>query len=393
MIRTFKYRIYPNEEQQLLLNKNFGCVRFVYNLSLEKCINSHKETKAKFNKIQLINDIASLKKHPDFTWLKEVESSSLQQAIEDLGMSYQRFFRKLSQFPNFKKKLSKQSMRIINNNNNVRLNDDSKHIRLPKLGNVKIKYHRELVGEITSVTVTKNSSNQYFVCIRTKDEVEYTNPATPTKEESLGIDLGITHLAILSDGSKIANIKPLKSKLSKLKFLQKRASNKQKGSKNRKKANLAVAKLHQKITNVREDYLHRVTHTITKMDYTSFVLEDLAVSNMIKNHNLAQSIQDVSWNKFKTYLEYKAKRESKNVIYIGRFDASSKICNECSSTKKKLLLSEREWVCDSCGTVHDRDINAAKNIKDIYFSKYSPTEGGVELGEVSSIEELMNQEA
>jgi putative transposase len=362
-------------------------------MSLEKCIKNYKENKGKFDKIQLINDISILKKQPEYSWLKEVESSSLQQAIEDLGMSYQRFFRKLSAFPNFKKKNNKQSLRIINNNNNIRLNEGEKSIRLPKIGNVKIKYHRELIGFITSVTIVKNPANQYFVCIRTKDDLEYQTPPTPDKESAIGIDLGITHLAILSNGTKIENIKPLKTYLKKLKVLQRRASLKQKGSKNRIKANLKVAKLYQKISNIREDYLHKVTNSITKMSYDSFVLENLTISNMVKNHNLAQSIHDVSWHKFKTYLEYKAKRESKNVLYIGRFDASSKICNECGATNKKLLLSEREWVCSNCGTIHDRDVNAAKNIKDIFFNKYSPTGGGVELGEISSMEESMNQEA
>jgi putative transposase len=310
-----------------------------------------------------------------------------------LCMAYQRFFRKMSAFPNFKKKINKQSLRIINNNNNIRFSDNFKKIRIPKIGKIKIKYHRELFGAITSVSITKNQSNQYFVSIRFKDDNEYNQAPTAAKDSSLGIDLGITHLAILSDGSKIDNIKPYKNKLKKLKVLQKRLSKKQQRSKNRDKARLKVAKLHQKITNIREDYLHKITHTITKMDYTSFVLEDLSISNMIKNHNLAQAIQDVSWYKFKTYLEYKAKRESKNILYIGRFDASSKICNSCYSTKKKLLLSEREWVCDACGSIHDRDINASKNIRDIYFNKYSPTERGDELEEILSLEGSLNQEA
>ena len=393
MLKTFKYRLYPNKKQQEFLSKNFGCVRFVYNLSLEKCIKGYEKNQTKFNKIKLINDISSLKKQEEYSWLKEVESSSLQQAIEDLGMSYQRFFRKLSSFPNFKKKNNKQSLRIINNNNNIRFLENTSKIKLPKIGNIKIKKHREIEGKITSVTISKNPSNQYHIMIRTRVDYEYQKPNTPTYKETLGIDLGVKDLAILSNGESIKNIKPLKQHLKNLKYQQRKLSKKQKGSKNREKQKLKVAKIHQKITNIREDYLHKVTHSITKMDYTSFVLEDLGISNMIKNHKLAQSIQDVSWNKFKQFLEYKAKRESKNVMYIGRFDASSKICNSCWSTKPTLLLSEREWVCDNCGVIHDRDINAAKNIRDIYFKRYSPSGGGVELGEVSTLVEPRNQEA
>jgi len=283
----------------------------------------------------------------------------LQQSIENLNTSYQRFFRKLSSFPNFKKKSNKQSLRMMCNSNNIRFLEDTSKIKLPKIGNVKIKKHRDIEGKIKSVTISKNPSNQYFIMIVCEVDYSYPTPTAPNKNSSLGIDLGIKHLVTFSNGEKIDNIKPLKQHLNKLKYSQKQLSKKQKDSKNRNKARLKVAKIHQKISNIREDYLHKVTHSITKMDYDSFVLEDLAVSNMIKNHKLAQAIQDVSWDKFKQFLGYKAKRESKNILYIGRFDASSKICNSCWDTKPTLLLNEREWVCENCNTVHDRDINAA----------------------------------
>jgi putative transposase len=393
MIKTFKYRIYPTKPQQEFLSKNFGCVRFIFNHSLGKTIKDYEENKGKFNKIKLINDIKTLKDNEEYSWLKEVESTSLQQAVEDLQASYQRFFRKLSSFPNFKSKSNKQSLRMMCVGNNIRLLENTHKIKLPKLGNVKIKKHRELEGRISSITITKNPSNQYHIMIRTRVNYEYEKPSTPKIETSLGIDLGIKDLAIFSNGDVIKNIKPLKRNLANLKYQQRKLSKKQKGSNNRNKQRVKVAKLHQKISNIRENYLHQVTHSITKMDYDSFVLEDLGVSNMIKNHKLAQSIQDVSWNKFKQFLEYKAKKESKNIIYIGRFDASSKICNSCWSTKPTLLLSEREWVCENCGIIHDRDINAAKNIKDIFFKKYSPSEGGVEPVEVLTLVEPMKQEA
>lgn len=393
MIKTFKYRLYPDKEQKEFLSKNFGCVRFIYNLSLGKCIKDFKESNARFDKFKLSREISQLKKEEEFKWLNEVESTSLQQSLEDLGMAYQRFFRKQSSFPVFRKKSNKQSIRIMYVSNNIRFLENTSKIKLPKLGNVKIKKHREIEGRITSVTISKNPSNQYFIMIRCDVGYEYSTPTKPEVSESLGIDLGIKDLAILSDGTKINNIRPYKSNLTRLKILQKRLSKKQKDSKNRNKLRLKVAKQHQKITNIREDYLHKVTHSITKMNYDSFVLEDLGISNMMGNHKLSQSIQDVSWYKFKQFLEYKAKRESKNILYIGRFDASSKICNNCWSTNKSLTLNDREWVCGDCGTIHDRDINAAKNIKDIYFKKYSPSEGGVELGEMSSLEESMNQEA
>ncbi len=390
MIKTFKYRIYPNKEQRSLLSKNFGCVRFLYNLSLNKCINDFKESNIGFNKINLINNISTLKKQEEYSWLREVESTSLQQSIEDLGMSYQRFFRKLSSFPNFKKKSNKQSLRMMCISNNIRFLENTSKIKLPKLGNVKIKKHREIEGKIKSVTISKNPSNQYFVMIRCEVGYNYSIPNLPQRDSSLGIDLGISHLAILSNEEKIDNIKPLKSNLKKLQTLQRRLSRKKLGSSSRNKARLKVAKQYQKISNIRENYLHKVTHSITKMNYETFVLEDLGISNMMKNSNLSQSIQDVGWYKFKQFLEYKAKRESKNVVYIGRFDASSKICNSCWNVKPNLKLEERTWTCSSCGTIHDRDINASKNIRDIFFKKYSPSEGGVEpVGDIdiSQIEE------
>lgn len=393
MIKTFKYRLYPNIRQQEFLSKNFGCVRFVYNLGLDKSIKEFESNGSKFNKFAISKEITNLKKQDEYKWLNEVESTSLQQSIEDLGASYMRFFRKLSSFPNFKKKSNKQSLRMMSVSNNIRFLENTHKIKLPKLGNIKIKKHRDIEGKIKSITISKNPSNQYYIMIRCEVNYEYDKPSTPNVNKSVGIDLGIKDLAILSNGTKISNIKPLRNNISNLKYQQRKLSNKTKGSSNYQKQRLKVAKLHQKISNIRENYLHQVTNQIVKMDFDSFVLEDLSSSNMMKNRNLSQSIQDVSWFKFKQFLEYKAKKYSKNILYIGRFDASTKICNDCKSTNHNLTLNVREWVCLDCGSYHDRDINASKNIRDIYFLKYSPSEGGVEPVEVSTLVEPMKQEA
>ena len=362
--RAYKYRLYPNEEQKVLIAKHLGSCRFIYNYALDKKVRAYQTDKTNLSRFDIQADLPNMKKSEEYCWLKEVNSLSLQASLANLDSAFTKFFREHKGFPRFKsKKDGKQSFSIPQN---TRVDFENGRIFIPKFkGGIKTKFHRTFEGIVKSSTISRTATGKYFVSIL----VEVNEPDMPMKpiceNKTVGIDLGIKTFAVLSDGTEIPNPKHLKQSLDKVKKLQRSLSHKNKGSKNRDKARRKLALAHEKVTNRRNDFLHKVTSYLVN-NYDTICLEDLNVKGMVKNHHLAQALEDISIGAFNTLLEYKAKERGVNILRIGRFEPSSKMCT-CGYINHKLTLSMRRWKCPVCGAVHDRDLLAANNIKRFAF--------------------------
>ena len=358
MLKSFRYRLYPSTEQKILLNKHIGSVRFLYNLALETKQKAYAGNKVNLSRYDLQKQLIDLKKECE--WLKEVNSQSLQVALMNLDAAYLRFFKGIADFPKYKKKSVKQSFNIPQN---VSISGDL--LLIPKFREgLKITLDRPIKGIIKQATISKTPTNKYFVSILCETGEAIKPKAVINESTTIGIDLGIKTYLVASDGLCFDNPKFLRKAQSRLKFTQCKYS-KHKGR--RTKHRLAI--LHEKVANKRKDFLHKTSSELIK-NHDSIAIEDLAVSNMVKNHCLAQSITDASWGTFVTMLEYKANWYGKNILKIGRFDFSSKICSCCGSINKELELKDREWTCKSCSTLLDRDLNAAINIKNFALKNY-----------------------
>jgi len=358
MIKAFKYRIYPNKQQQEQIQKTFGCCRFVYNQCLSFKINKYKEENISIGKFDLnnyCNQILKIK----YDWLKEVDKWALSNSIYNIDSAYQKFFKEHIGFPKYKsKKDNKKSYKTNFSNNNIEISFERNKIKLPKLKWVKARIHRKFKGKIKSATISQVASGKYFVSIL----VETEHVPIDSAGCLVGIDLGIKDLLITSDGEKFENIRTTKKYEDKLAKEQRKLSHKVKGSKNYEKQRIKVARIHEKIHNTRIDNLHKISHKLISENQV-IVSEDLAVSNMVKNHNLAKAISDCGWYELTRQLGYKSDWNNRQYIKIGRFTKSSQPCNVCGYINTETKdLSIREWICPQCGTVHDRDVNAAINI-------------------------------
>ncbi|MBD3181033.1 IS200/IS605 family element transposase accessory protein TnpB, partial [Candidatus Poribacteria bacterium] len=324
--RAYKYRLYPTKSQEVLINKHIGSCRWIYNYALEKKTTAYKKDGTKLSRFQLQTDLPKLKKQEDTIWLKEVNSQSLQCSLEHLDNAFVRFFREKKGFPKFKnKRYSKQSFSIPQS---IKVDWETKRVTVPKIKNIKFVVDRKPKGTIKSATISRTPTGKYFISILVDTGVKPPEKHIVKKETSVGIDLGVKDFLITSDGKKISNPKYLKKHLYRLKKLQSKASTKQLGSNNRKKANLRVAKMYERINNLRNDFLHKLSSKLVSENQTIF-LEDLNVAGMLRNHKLAQSVSDCSWSKFNEYLEYKSEWSGVNVLRIGRFEPSSKTCSVC----------------------------------------------------------------
>lgn len=364
--KAYKFRLYPNVEQEILIAKTIGSSRFVYNHMLNAWNSSYKETGKGLSYGKCSAMLPAMKKSDDTSWLREVDSVALQSSIKNLAESFDRFFKKQNQSPNFKSKKNPiQSYTTKNTNNNLAIVDHK--LKLPKLGLVKFSKSREVSGRILSATIRKNASGKFFVSLLCEEEIT----ELPTTNKAVGIDLGITDFAILSNSQKIDNHKFTSKMATKLKREQRKLSRrallaKKKGinlfeAKNYQKQKRKVAKLHEKVMNQRADFLNKLSTDIIK-NHDMICMEDLNTKGMLRNHKLAKSISDVSWSSFVAKLQYKADWYGREIIKIDKWFPSSQICSECGHKDGKKALNIRDWTCPICHVHHDRDINASINI-------------------------------
>ena len=357
MIETYKYRLNPTPSQKELLTKHFGCVRKVYNMALDFKKKSYEEGK-NISCYEIKKLLPAWKK--ELEYLKEINSLSLQQVILNLDGAFQRFFKKLGGFPKFKSKKNLNDCFTIPANTKVDF--EKGLVIIPKfLKGIKCNFHRKFEGKIKSSSIRKEANGDFYInitVITVNEEIHHSG------DEILGIDLGLKDFLIDSKGSKIQNPRFLNTSLKRLKRLSKRHSKSKVESKNREKKKLKLASLHRRVANQRNDFLHKESFKIANDNQVgTVVIETLKVKNMIKNRHLSRAISDVSWTKFVTFLEYKLFRLGKKLIKISTFFPSSKQCSNCNHINNELTLSQREWKCSNCNVIHDRDINAAINIR------------------------------
>jgi putative transposase len=354
MYRAYKFRIYPTNEQKTSLAKSFGCCRWYWNYSLNLCQETYKNQGKSLSRLAIQSLLPNLKKEND--WLSDAYSQCLQSVALNLSTAYKNFFEKRGGFPQFKSKHGRQSIQFPSN---VKIEGD--YIKLPgKIGKVYCQKHRDMSGKIKTTTVSLNTDGTYFVSILVDDGKEL--PSLSIEGKAIGIDLGLTHFAITSDGSKFDRPRHTKKHARNLKKKQQSLSRKIKGSNRRQKAKSKVSKVHSKIKRVREDFLHKLSRKIVNENQV-IVVENLAVKNMVRNPNLASSISDCGWGMFCTMLKYKAEWDGKKYLEVDRFFPSSKTCHVCLNKVDSLPLDVRQWTCTKCNTSHDRDINAATNIR------------------------------
>ena len=355
--KAYQFRIYPTAAQRKQLAVEFGCARFVQNRCLELRSTAYKERQEKHNYVSLGRQVTVWKK-TDFPWLADATSACLTQALIDQDKAFKNFFEKRGKYPRFKSKWDKQAVRYQLDQRHIQSTYcGGEFLKLPKLGFVNVRWSRIPTGIPKMATVSKDPSGRYFVAFACEEVVE----ALPLTGVAVGLDLGIKDVVVASDGAKSGNPRHLKKQMRRLKFQQRRLSRMQKGSNRRRKQRGKVAKIHAHIAAMRSDFLHKTTTAIIRRADV-LALEDLNVGGMMKNHHLAGAIADVGMHEFKRQIEYKAAWYGRKVIFADRFAPTSKTCSHCGSYRETMPLSVRDWTCPACGTDHDRDVNAARNI-------------------------------
>lgn len=420
MYKAYKYKLTPTKEQTETLVKYMGASRFVYNYALSKRkedYESNKEKKFLTDDVTIYKSLCALRDRvydledenfKDYSWLMQIPGNLINESIRNNSVSFQRFFSGISKYPRFKSRKSKQSFVVQNyvsrGIQQIKLNFSQSKIHLPLIKWIKFKKNRSFDTQITKickVAVSKDSCGDFWVSVYVETNEPTPEKTNPLPEKTVGIDLGIKDFCILSTGEKIVNNRFLESNMSRLKKIQRCYSRKQTGSNRQEKARLKVARLHRKIHNQREDFQHKLSSRLIR-EFDMICVEDLSIQNMMQNHCLAGSISSVGWYSFVTKLMYKAEWNGKNVQKIPRTYASTKLCSVCGHKNSGLTLADREWICPECLTIHDRDINAAQNIKNkglsVYLTKQSSVgtpeyrrgEGGYKLDEASIYATALN---
>lgn len=360
MLRAYRYRIYPNEEQKVLFAKTFGCVRVVYNWALETKSRLWKEEKKNISCYDLQKLMAvTLKK--DFEWLGEVNSQSLQMSIRNMDTAYQNFFKHGARFPNFKSRHDRQA---FHNPQHCSVDISKGVLNIPKMHGIKAVFHRTFKGIIKDVTISKEKDGRYYASILADTAEQPMPKRAVSPDTTIGIDTGLKTFAVCSNGKEFYAPHFQCKQKRKLKLLGRRLSRKQKGSRAFNITKQKIARVHSKIAHQRMDYLHKITYRLTHENQVNTIcVEDLNVKGMVRNKHLAYDISDAGIGMFYTMLAYKCEWYGVNLVKIGRYQPSSKQCSRCGHINKTLRLSERHWVCPDCGTIHDRDYNASVNIR------------------------------
>jgi len=384
--KAFKLRLYPNKEQRVFLAQQFGSCRWVWNHFLRQRIDYYAEHKEGLTYRDNCHTLVDLKKETETEWLRDVIAQPLQQTLMDLQTAYRNFFEHRAKFPKFKSKRARQSFRVPQS---FSLEGDGKHqhLKIPKLSPIRIIVHRSVEGEMKSVTISKTRTGKY--CASILCEVEIDDPKIDESKPIIGIDLGLIDFAVTSEGERFPHPKYLRETKEQLKRAQRVLSRRQRSSNGWEKARLRVAKLHERVANQRRDYLHKLSRKLIDENQV-IALEDLAVKNMMANHYLAKGIGDSGWGMFVRFLRYKGLWYGCHVKQVDRFAPSSKRCSNCGFVVQSLPLSVREWICPSCGTIHDRDQNAAHNLIIFSTAGTAETHTPVEREEVNP---LSNPEA
>lgn len=382
MLKSYRYRLYPTKDQKEVMAKTFGCCRFVYNWGLSERKKAYQEEKKKLSTYALIKRLTELKEQNPF--LREVNAQALQFALRNLDDAYSKFFKKESGYPKFKNKKSPQKFQ---NPQDSRVDFVHSTISVLKLQRIPAVLHRQFSGVIKTVTIHKTPSGKYFASVLVEDGIQEPTHSLPHPDTTIGIDLGLHTLAVVNDGRYYPGV-DVEKKQERLKLLQRRMEKKKKGSNNRNKARLKVARMHERIANIRRDNIHKITHALTHENQVRTIcVETLNIQGMKKVKHLANSLNNASFGLFQYILEYKCRWNGIRFIKIPSYIPTSKRCGKCGTINKKLTLDHRYWQCPVCGELHDRDLNAACNIKEFGLKALPLERGDVKTVETATVDD------